>query len=243
MSQGYPLRWDTWHNFITKISCICALKWGHLADQDWSIIFGPTLVTAVKANLIVSWICCFNVCIPDWRSMGTRLSHSYIERYIVIGCRWFLGPLVNTPLDVPLVVSEEWRNDSVYRERLWGAYRSNVYFGMRPRLPQWVVTWGAYFYQLPHSFPLLDFTFNFNVLCSLTFLVIHLLSTVPLPPLPPPLPPSLPPSRTGVNRSAWFWFLTVWSGFKSIWPGFKPIQPGSGFKPFGLVSNPFRAWF
>ena len=65
--------------------------------------------------------------------MGTLGTVVY---YILIDCRWFAGPLVNMPLDAPRVVSEEWRNGSEYGERLWGTYRSNVYFGVRPRLPQ-----------------------------------------------------------------------------------------------------------
>ena len=31
--------------------------------------------------------------------------------------------MVNAPLDVPKAVSDDWRNDSVYSERLWGSYR------------------------------------------------------------------------------------------------------------------------
>ena len=37
--------------------------------------------------------------------------------------RMFAGPLVNSPLDVPGAVSDDWRNDSVYSERMWGSYR------------------------------------------------------------------------------------------------------------------------
>ena len=42
---------------------------------------------------------------------------------VLLGERWLGGPYVNTPLDVPPAVSNEWRNESVYRTRLWGTYR------------------------------------------------------------------------------------------------------------------------
>jgi len=34
-----------------------------------------------------------------------------------------MGPAVNQPLNMPKAVSSEWRNDTVYNERLWGTYR------------------------------------------------------------------------------------------------------------------------
>ncbi len=34
-----------------------------------------------------------------------------------------LGPSLNQPLNVPKAVSSDWRNDTVYKERLWGTYR------------------------------------------------------------------------------------------------------------------------
>ena len=70
---------------------------------------------------------------------------------------------MNTPLDAPRAVADDWRNNSIYSQRLWGSYRysigkvyymynvymyvyyfltilllhrSNVYFGMRPRIPK-----------------------------------------------------------------------------------------------------------
>ena len=33
------------------------------------------------------------------------------------------GPVVNVPLDAPRAVADEWRNDSIYNQRLWGSYR------------------------------------------------------------------------------------------------------------------------
>ena len=34
-----------------------------------------------------------------------------------------LGPSLNQPLNAPKAVNPDWRNDSVYNERLWGTYR------------------------------------------------------------------------------------------------------------------------
>ncbi len=42
---------------------------------------------------------------------------------VVIGDLWLRGVTVNVSLDAPPVVSDEWRNDSVYHSRLWGTYR------------------------------------------------------------------------------------------------------------------------
>ncbi|CAI8033803.1 Mannosyl-oligosaccharide glucosidase [Geodia barretti] len=55
---------------------------------------------------------------------------------VYFGEMWWAGPGVNKPLPLPRAVSETWRNDSVYLTRLWGTYRSNVYFGIRPRVPR-----------------------------------------------------------------------------------------------------------
>lgn len=66
---------------------------------------------------------------------------------VVLVERWYAGPLVSQPLDAPLAVSDDWRNHSIYDKRLWGSYRSNVYFGMRPRIPESVVAgvmWFSY---------------------------------------------------------------------------------------------------
>ncbi|XP_065884638.1 mannosyl-oligosaccharide glucosidase-like isoform X2 [Dysidea avara] len=54
---------------------------------------------------------------------------------------------VATPLGVPPVISPNMVNTTEYQMRLWGTYRSNLYFGIRPRLPQSVVAglmWFSY---------------------------------------------------------------------------------------------------
>ncbi|KAL5469057.1 hypothetical protein EMCRGX_G030249 [Ephydatia muelleri] len=64
---------------------------------------------------------------------------AFVAIGVFISEKWFLGPHVNVPLDLPSVLEGSWRNESVYRDRLWGTYRSNVYFGIRPRLPRSVI--------------------------------------------------------------------------------------------------------
>jgi mannosyl-oligosaccharide glucosidase len=46
---------------------------------------------------------------------------------------------LNTRLQLPLVVSEDVRSSAGYLDRLWGTYRSGVYFGIRPRIPDSVM--------------------------------------------------------------------------------------------------------
>ena len=48
---------------------------------------------------------------------------AFVAIAVFISERWLLGPYVNMPLDLPSALEGSWRNESVYRDRLWGTYR------------------------------------------------------------------------------------------------------------------------
>ncbi|XP_070540906.1 mannosyl-oligosaccharide glucosidase-like [Ptychodera flava] len=72
---------------------------------------------------------------------------------VLIGCLpvgyfWYkhvLASRVYSPLDLPRVITEEMTNESP--ERYWGTYRPGVYFGMKTRTPQSMVTGMMWFTQ------------------------------------------------------------------------------------------------
>ena len=68
---------------------------------------------------------------------------------VYFGEQWLLGPPVNKPLPLPRAISSVWRNSTAYQSRLWGTYRSNVYFGVRPRVPKSLVA-GIMWYTYDH---------------------------------------------------------------------------------------------
>lgn len=55
---------------------------------------------------------------------------------IIAATRWLAKPSLTRPLSFQKVIDGYMTNQLEYSKRLWGSYRSNVYFGMRPRLPR-----------------------------------------------------------------------------------------------------------
>ncbi|XP_019860909.1 PREDICTED: mannosyl-oligosaccharide glucosidase GCS1-like, partial [Amphimedon queenslandica] len=67
---------------------------------------------------------------------------------IAVCVRWAMTSSLNQPIGLPRVINDEMMGGAQYKERLWGSYRSNVYFGMRPRLPRSIVVGMAWMYGL-----------------------------------------------------------------------------------------------